>query len=80
MATRYLMNANFVNDDKSFNIKIDEQYLRDEGFAELLDELTFQEVLNQIALYHPMVFDKLNDTMRYMMQHLVSLKRNGEES
>lgn len=80
MATRYLMNANFVNDDKSFNIKIDEQYLRDEGFAELLDELTFQEVLNQIALYHPMVFDKLNDTMRDMMQHLVSLKRNGEES
>ena len=77
MATRYLMNANFVNDDKSFNIKIDEQYLRDEGFAELLDELTFQEVLNQIALYHPMVFDKLNDTMRDMMQHLVSLKRKG---
>ena len=80
MATRYLMNANFVNDDKSFNIKIDEEYLRDEGFAELLDELTFQEVLNQIALYHPMVFDKLNDTMRDMMQHLVSLKRRGEES
>jgi len=77
MSTRYLMDSNYFQDHRSFSINITEKYLRDNGFEELLERVSFEEFKNQMVVYHPVLFERLNEVLKDMFTHIYNTEHQS---